>query len=315
MNLDDFSYFSAVAQHGGFTAAARAIGVDKAKLSRSVALLEDRLGVRLINRSTRNVSLTDAGQRFHQGCQTVLGSARAAFESVAALQKEPTGVVRLGCSVIAAQNYLAPILPRYLAEHPKVTVIVEHGDRWINPLDHDLDLALTTRVEELPGSSLVAREIARVRRILVAGGAMAQTCAAIAHPDDLANLPLIARNDDLHDHDVRWVLAPDAANTQTCRAGGSPRLVTNDPSVQISAAVAGIGVALIPETMVGALLADGRLERVLPAWSTPEFSLHLVYPLPRGTLPSVRSFIDFLTANLWHEGRAAPQKRFHSSSI
>jgi DNA-binding transcriptional LysR family regulator len=306
MNLNDFSHFAAVAQHGGFTAAARAIGVDKAKLSRSVATLEDTLGVRLLNRSTRSVSLTDAGQRFYQGCQTVLGSARAAFESVAELQKEPAGIVRLGCSVVAAQNYLAPILPRYLADHPKVTVIIEHGDRWINPLEHDLDLALTTRVEELPGSSLVAREIARVRRILVAGAALAPTSATMTHAQDLTGLPLIARSDDMHDHDVRWLLAPGepaADDPQTVRVGGSPRLVTNDLNVQMAAAVAGIGIALIPEMMVAAALADGSLHHVLPGWSTPEFSLHLVYPLPRGILPSVRSFIDFLTANLWQNDR------------
>lgn len=315
MNLDDFSYFAAVAQHGGFSAAARAIGVDKARLSRSVAMLEDTLGVRLINRSTRNVSLTDAGQRFYQGCQTVLGSARAAFESVAELRGEPAGVVRIGCSVVAAQNYLAPILPRYLADHPKVTVHVEHGDRWINPLDHDLDLALTTRVEDLPGSSLVAREIGRVRRILVAGGALARAGAAVTHPRDLTGLPLIARGDDLHDGDVRWVLTHDAADPQTSRVGGHPRLVSNDLSVQMASAVAGIGLALIPDMMAATALADGSLRQVLPDWSTPEFSLHLVYPLPRGILPSVRSFIDFLTANLWQNDNNQAQKRLQLSSI
>jgi len=300
MNLNDFTYFAAVAQHGGFTAAARAIGVDKARLSRSVAMLEDTLGVRLINRSTRSVSLTDAGQRFYQGCQTVLGSARAAFESVAELQKEPAGIVRLGCSVVAAQNYIAPILPLYLADHPKVTVIVEHGDRWINPLDSDLDLALTTRVEDLPGSSLVAREIGRVRRILVAGAGLAQTTAALTHPDDLAGIALIARADDMYDGEVRWQLTPD--DRPACRITGAPRLVTNDLNIQLSAAIAGIGLALLPETSAAPALADGRLHHVLPDWSTPEYSLHLVYPLPRGILPSVRSFIDFLSANLWPNG-------------
>jgi DNA-binding transcriptional LysR family regulator len=306
MNLNDFAYFAAVAQHGGFTAAARAIGVDKGRLSRSVAMLEDTLGVRLIHRSTRSVSLTDAGQRFYQGCQTVLGSARAAFDSVAELQKEPAGIVRLGCSVVAAQNYVAPILPAYLAQHPKVTVIVEHGDRWINPLDSDLDLALTTRVEDLPGSSLVAREIGRVRRIMVAGEALAPITAALAHPDDVGALPLIARTDDLHDGEARWLLTPDShaeTPTATCRVIGSPRLVTGDLNVQMAAAIAGIGVALLPETMAGPALADGRLHPVLPDWSTPEYSLHLVYPLPRGILPSVRSFIDFLAANLWPTSR------------
>jgi DNA-binding transcriptional LysR family regulator len=134
----------------------------------------------------------------------------------------------------------------------------------------------------------------------------------------LSSLPLIARNDDLHDHDVRWTLVPDghaADDPQSRRVGGSPRLVTNDLSVQLSVAVAGIGIALLPEMLVDTLLANGQLHRVLPAWSTPEFSLHLVYPLPRGTLPSVRSFIDFLTANTWHEGRRETEIRFHLPSI
>jgi len=301
MNLNDFTYFAAVAQHGGFTAAARALGVDKARLSRSVAMLEDTLGVRLINRSTRSVSLTDAGQRFFLGCQTVLGSARAAFESVAELQKEPTGIVRLGCSVVAAQNYVAPILPLYLAQYPKVTVIVEHGDRWINPLDSDLDLALTTQVHDLPGSSLVAREIGRVRRILVAGADLAKETAALSHPDQMAGMSLIARPDDMHDGTVRWQLTAD--DRSGCRIGGTPRLVTNDINVQLSAAIAGIGVALMPETAAGPALAAGRLHPVLPEWTTPEYSLHLVYPLPRGILPSVRSFIDFLTAHLLQNTR------------
>jgi DNA-binding transcriptional LysR family regulator len=301
MNLNDFTHFAAVAQHGGFTAAARAIGVDKARLSRSVAMLEETLGVRLINRSTRSVSLTDAGQRFYLGCQTVLGSARAAFESVAELQKEPTGIVRLGCSVVVAQNYIAPILPLYLASQPKVTVIVEHGDRWINPLDSDLDVALTTQIQDLPGSSLVAREIGRVRRILVAGAALVETTATLTHPDELAGIALLARPDDMHDGAVRWQLTPD--DRPACRIGGAARLVTHDINVQLAAAIAGIGVALVPETAAAPALADGRLHNVLPDWTTPEYSLHLVYPLPRGILPSVRSFIDFLMTHLLQNGR------------
>ena len=302
MNLNDFIHFAAVAQHGGFTAAARATGVEKSRLSRSVARLEETIGARLIHRSTRSVSLTDAGQRFNQGCQTVLNSARAAFDSVAELQREPAGIVRLGCSVLAAQNFLAPILPRYLADHPKVTVIVEHGDVWINPLDHDLDIALTTRVEDLPESSLVAREIGRVRRILVAGRALTDQCAGLTHPDDLANVPLIARNDAVFDGEVRWQLG-NADDAQSVRVTGSPRLVTNDLSVQLAAVSAGIGIALVPEMIVAPAIAEGSLRHVLPDWSTGEFRLHLVYPLPRGMLPSVRSFIDFLTANLWPNGR------------
>lgn len=297
MNLNDFTYFSAVVQHGGFTAAARVTGIDKGRLSRSIAALEDQLGVRLLHRSTRSVSLTDAGQRFYNGCQAVLGSARAAFDSVAQLQKEPSGTVRLGCTVVLAQNFLAPILPRYLLDHPKVTVMVEHGERWANPLDSDLDLVLTNSVDTLPGSSLVAREVGRVRRILVAGGALAEQCLPLAHPDDLAGVPLIARMEDIHDVEARWTLACEDDNL--ARVAAPPRLVTNDLRVQLEAATAGAGLALLPEPVVAGALADGSLTHILPRWSTAEYSLYLVYPLPRGILPSVRSFIDYLVANLW----------------
>lgn len=297
MTIQDFAHFVAVVQHGGYSAAARAIGTDKVRLSRSVALLESQVGARLINRTTRSVSLTEAGQRFHRGCQMVLDSARAAFDSVAELTGEPAGTVRIGCSAVAAQNLIAPILPRYLAAHPKVTVLLEHGDRAINPIERDLDLALVTQLGSLPEASLVARELGRVRRIPVIAPALrdALGCGS-ADPAHLAGVPLIARTDDMADGEVRWHLAHDSA--PPARITGHARLVTNDLNVQIEAVIAGCGVALLPSTAAAAALRAGRIVPALPGWSSPEYSLHLVYPLPRGSLPSVRSLIDFLGAEL-----------------
>jgi DNA-binding transcriptional LysR family regulator len=185
-------------------------------------------------------------------------------------KKEPAGIVRIGCSVVLAQNYLAPILPHYLATHPKVTVVVEHGDRWINPLDSDLDLALTTMVEALPRSSLVAREIGRVRRILVTGRTSAGHVFAPDHPDILAHLPLIARIEDMHDGEVRWALTTD--DGRDARVAAQPRLVTNDQNVQFEAAASGAGIALLPESVVASALDDGTLVHVLPEWSTPNIA-------------------------------------------
>lgn len=302
IELNGFAYFAAVAQHGGFTAAARATGIDKARLSRHVATLEDSLGVLLLRRSTRSVSLTEAGERFYSGCLAVLGSARAAFDDVAELQKEPSGAIRIGCPAAVAQNYLAPILPRYLAAHPKVAVIVEASERPLNPLEDNCDVVLSTMAESLPSTSLVARELGRIRRIVVAGPSFVEAHPDIAHPDDLAGLPLIARINDLHDGEARWVLTQ--GDDQPCRIHAVPRLAANDLRVQLDAVAQGMGIALLPEPIVNQPLGEGRVVRLLPSWSAPEYSLHLVYPLPRGMLPSVRSLINFLTSNLWH-GRGA----------
>lgn len=296
MDLNDFAYFAAVVEHGGFTAASRATGVDKARLSRHVAALEERLRVRLLQRSTRSVVLTQAGKSFYEGCMLVIDGARVACESVLEFQREPSGTIRIGSPVIIAQNFLAPILPRYLAANPKVSVVIESTDRPLHPLEDRFDVILSAQAQFPDSSSLVAREIGRIRRILVAQPAFLAQHPALRDPADLHAMPIIARHTDMVDESARWTMLNE--EDVSFKLDFQPRLVTGDLQIQIEAACSGLGLALLPEPLVDARLDAGDLVRVLPDWFTPEYSLFLVYPTPRGILPSVRSFIDFALANM-----------------
>lgn len=296
IDLNEFAFFAAVVQHGGFTAAARATGVDKGRLSRHVAALEDRLGVRLLQRSTRSITLTQPGMSFYEGCLLVLDGAQVASDSVLEFKKEPTGMIRVGCPVILAQNYLAPLLPRYMAAHPKVEVTIDATDRVLHPLEERFDVIFAA-AHPADSSSLVARELGRIRRVLVAQPGLLESRGAPGGPADLADLPIIARPTDLQDETARWSMVQEDSDDRAHRIQLKPRLVTGDLQIQLEAARQGIGLALLPESLVGDDLSQGRLARVLPDWFTPEYSVFLIYPTPRGILPSVRSFIDFVMGN------------------
>lgn len=296
IDLNDFAFFAAVVEHGGFSAASRATGVDKARLSRHVAALEERLGARLLQRSTRSIGLTQPGKSFYEGCLLVMDGARVAFDSVLEFQKEPTGTIRIGSPVTLAQNYLAPILPGFLKAFPKVSVLVEATDRLIHPLNESFDVILSIQPKLPDSTSLVAREVGRIRRILVANPGFLDGAGMPLVPEDLNSISVIARLTDMYDEAARWTMVND--DGQSHRVDLHPRLISGDLQVQLQAARAGIGIALLPEPLVAASLNDGELVRVMPEWFTPEYSVHLIYPTPRGILPSVRSFIDFVMAEM-----------------
>jgi len=295
-DLNDLYFFAAVVQHNGFSAAARAIGIDKTRLSRRVAELERHVGARLLQRSTRKLALTEAGEQFFARCTAAVESAQAAYDSVAELQSEPAGIVRLSCPVVLAQNYLAPILPAFLETHRKVRVVVEATNRTTDLIEERFDLALRVRAQLEDEPALVARSLGAVPRILVASP---EFLAQHGHPDDPQQLRWFAtlgRAADLVGGLVRWELTADHGRRESVQI--APRLAADDFRVQLEAATLGTGVALLPRIIASGALRAGRLEHVLQEWSAPGQSILLVYPPPRGMLPSVRSLIDYLTANL-----------------
>lgn len=291
-DLNDLFFFAAVVQHQGFSAAARAVGVEKTRLSRRVAALERELGIRLLQRSTRAIALTEAGAQFYSHCQVVVEGARTAFEGVSALKLEPTGNVRVSCPVVLAQSYLAPILPGYMAAHPKVSLYLESTDRTVNLLEERFDVAFRARPDVEDSSGLVARELGRARRILVAHPAFISQNGEPQHPEQLRNFDVIGSAPDLHDSGVIWSLASEDGDT--CQVSVSPRLVSTDLRVQLEAVMHGTGIALLPEPIVSNALTSNALTRVLQQWAAPEHLVYLVYPRPRGMLPSVRSLIDYM---------------------
>lgn len=303
-DLNDIYFFASVAQNGGFSAAARRIGVEKTRLSRRIAALEKRLGVRLLQRTTRALALTEAGQRFFERCVATVEGAQAAFDSVAELRREPAGLVRLSSPVLLTQRCLAHVLPGYMAAHPKVCVFVEATDLTVNVIEERFDIAIRAKfaVEDVAG--LVAKTLGNSQRVLVVSTAFLERYGRPENPAELPKFDTVASTDDVFDGGARWNLTNLDGQTQHIEL--KPRLVTSDLRVRLQAAIQGIGIALLPEQVVSAPLREGLIERVLSEWSGAKNILHLVYPTPRGMLPSVRSLIDYLMIHVppWLQERS-----------
>jgi DNA-binding transcriptional LysR family regulator len=303
-DLNDIYFFASVVQYGGFSAAARTIGVEKTRLSRRIAALEKRLGVRLLQRTTRALALTEAGRRFFERCVATVEGAQAAYDSVAELRREPAGLVRLSSPVLLTQRCLAHTLPGYMTMHPKVTLFVEPTDRTVNVIEERFDIAIRAKpvIEDVAG--LVAKTLANSKRVLVVSPSFLDRYGRPENPIDLPKFDTVASTDDVFDGGARWNLAN--LDNQTHHIELKPRLVTSDLRVRLQAAIRGIGIALLPEQVVVAPLKEGLVERVLPEWSGAKNILHLVYPTPRGMLPSVRSLIDYLLIHVpaWLQERS-----------
>jgi len=303
-DLNDIYFFASVVQHGGFSAAARKIGVEKTRLSRRVAALEKRLGVRLLQRTTRALALTEAGQRFFERCVATVEEAQAAFDSVAELRREPAGLVRLSSPVLLTQRCLAHALPGYMTTHPKVSVFVEPTDRTVNVIEERFDIAIRAKPEIEDVAGLVAKTLGPSQRVLVVSPTFLDHHGRPERPADLSKFSTVASADDIFDGGARWNLMNLESRTQQIQL--KPRLVTSDLRTRLQAAIHGIGIALLPEQVVFAPLKGGLIERALPEWSGARNILHLVYPTPRGMLPSVRSLIDYLLINVpaWLQERS-----------
>lgn len=290
-DLNDLYFFAMVVQHNGFSAAARATGIEKTKLSRRVTDLERRLGVRLLQRSTRKLAVTEAGERFYVRCVAALEGIQAAYDSIAELQREPSGTVRVSCPVVLAQSYLAPILPGFMAQESKVNVIIDSSDRDVDLIEERFDLALRASPYINNSAGVVAKRLGSARRILVASPNYLQAYGAPDCPEAIAEMATLSRPTDVYDGQARWELSGPLSSVTI---GHSPRLMTADLRLQLEAATHGIGIALLPEPIVAASIRAGFLVQVLPDWTARENIIHLIYPTPRGMLPSVRSLIDYL---------------------
>ena len=293
-DLNDLYFFAAVVEHAGFSAAGRALGVPKSRLSKRVAQLEDRLGVRLLQRTTRRFVVTEVGERFYAHCRAVLEEAQAAQDAVDELRTEPRGVVRLSCPVSLAQTVLAHVLPDFLAQYPKVQVRLLSSNRRVDVIGEGYDVAIRVRSKLDEDGNLVIRSFGQTRTLLVASPALLQRQGRPATPDALAKLPALS----MHEHEGAqlWELIGPAGERVNVEV--QARLISGDFAVLLESARRGMGVALLPEFVCAPAIARGELERVLPDWSVPQGTMHFVYPSRRGMLPGVRTLVDFLAERL-----------------
>ena len=290
-DLNDFVSFVKVVDYGGFAAAGRALDLPKSRLSRRIAQLEERLGVRLMHRTTRQFTVTEVGQTFYQHCKAMMVEAEAAEEAVAALQAEPRGVVRITCPITLLHVHVGPMLARFMARYPGISLQLEATNRRVDLVGEGVDIAIRVRPRPFDDSDLVLRVLADRGHCLVAGPALIQRLGEPVVPSELSAWPGLSMNEGKHIH--KWALSgPGGAKAEIHY---HPRLITTDMLALREAAMAGIGVVQLPILMVKDQLASGELVRVLNAWEPRREVIHAVYPSRRGMLPSVRTLVDFLT--------------------
>lgn len=289
-DLNDLHYFAQVVDHGGFAPAARALGIPKSRLSRRIALLEERLGVRLILRSTRSFSVTEAGRGYHTHCRAMLTEAEAAEESIALARGEPRGVVRMSCPVALLSTRVGDMVGEFLARHPRVELHLEETNRRVDVVAEGLDLAIRVRPPPLEDSELALRVLGERSQCLVASPALMARLGEPAGPGDLTRFPSmdLGQPQELH----QWVLeGPDGARAEVRHR---PRYVTRGMLALRAAAVAGVGIVQLPRMMLSREFGDGELVPVLPGWAPRREIVHAVFASRRGQLPAVRLLIDFL---------------------
>lgn len=297
LNLNDLVLFAAAVEHGGFAAASRHLGVPKSTISKRVAELEDALAARLIHRTSRSFVLTELGRDFYEHARAALIETEAAEAVVRRRQAEPGGTVKITASVPTAQMHLAPHLPALAGAYPRIQVQVVVTDRFVDLLQEGFDIAVRSHFAPLPDSGLVQRQLLIEPILLVAAPAYLDQRDALRSPADLASHDGLLTGATA----TQWQLS--SASGETLQVTPLPRMVANESTVLVSAAIAGLGVVCLPETICRSPLATGQLLRVLPEWSAGRVTTTIVMPHRRGQLPAVRATVEFL-ARCLGEGAA-----------
>jgi DNA-binding transcriptional LysR family regulator len=293
-DLNDLYYFAKVVEKGSFAAAARALDLPKSRLSRRVATLETALGVRLLQRTTRRLALTEVGKLYYQHAQNVMAEAEAAVEAVERVREVPSGSLRVSCPVSIAQIYLARVLPRFLAAYPQIRLDLVVTNRRIELIEEGIDIAMRVRIAGDEEAHLVTRRFGPAPGLIVAHPELLEAHGPIAEPEDLAKIPVMGFGS--ADRKLRWSLA--GANGEKREVTLTARLTTDDFNVLRNAALAGLGATMLPSEFCLEDIQAGRLTPLLTKWSIPVATLQAVYTSRRGMVPAVRAFLDFLEENL-----------------
>lgn len=295
-DLNDLFYFAKIVEHGSLSAASEALGIAKSVLSQHLARLEAELGVRLIERTTRKLRVTDVGRRYGQRCRAVLAEVARAGSVIENARTTPRGSLRLSSPVNFTQGILAPVLADFMAAYPEVEVVLDLTNREVDLIAENYDLALRI-APVLRASTLVVRSFRLHRPILVASRALVAAHGLPRDPDDLRAWPSVAGlHGSARGGRHAWRLAGPGGETRAITH--SPRLLTEDIFVLKQAALAGCGVAELPRACCRDELLDGRLVQLLPEWNLPDMSLHAMFPSRNGLTPAVRCFIDHLSQQM-----------------
>lgn len=290
-DVNDLVIFAKIVELRSFSAAARLLGLPKSNVSHRVARLEERLGVRLLQRSTRSVSVTPIGDTYYRYCQKIARDVEEAAAAIRDIQSVPRGLLRVSFPVAFGSIFMSPLIIEFMNLYPEVRVKIVSTDRRVAIIDENFDVVV--RIGWLPPSALIARHLGVLHQHLY------------ATPQYLDRRGVPATLDELRRHDCFAFGDGDgAAHWTLVGAGGrqdvafEPRSTSNDPLMLRSLVMGGLGIAMIPDILCHAYEQQRRLVRVLPEWSAPPIDLHLLYPTHKGLPLVVRTFLDFIIKNL-----------------
>lgn len=292
--LSALEIFVTVVSEGSFSAAARSLGMSKSAVSKHIAALEDRLGVRLLNRTTRRLSLTDAGALYCERANRLIAEAEDAEAEVSQLSSAPKGVLRLSAPLSFGIRHLGPLLPAFLAQNPGLTIDLKLDDRLVDLVQDGFDIAL--RVTTLTDSSLMVRRLCPSRVVMVASPDYLAERGIPAEPADLKEHACLVYSNQTYGLEWRLVEAA-SGNKLTVRLGDS-RVRANNGDILRFAALQGQGIAILPTFFVGEDISLQRLVRVLPGWEGVSNDVCLVWPHARYTPAKVRAFVDYMVKAL-----------------
>jgi DNA-binding transcriptional LysR family regulator len=288
--MEDMRIFVAAVNHGGFTAAARALGLSKQFISRRVSLLEARLGLRLLVRTTRRIAVTDLGREYFERATRILGEADALEESLSSRSAQLHGALRLTAPMSFGTMYLAPVVADFLKRYPRLTIELDLGDRYVDLLAEGYDMGI--RLGVLGDSSLIARHVAPLRMVACCSPAYRDSRPPALGPDDLRHHDCVLYG---HGRHVEWSFLRGRKIQSQAMHG---RLRVNNGEFARDAAIAGLGISLLPEFIVRDALRAGTLVTVLGQCKLPTGAIHAVYPQHRQSSRAVALFVDCLVATL-----------------
>jgi DNA-binding transcriptional LysR family regulator len=291
-DFEGLAMFAKVAEEGSFAAAARAMGVSVATVSRGVARLEERLGARLFNRTSRQLALTEFGGTIAEKAGDIYRQAEEAESAARELSIQPRGLVRLAVPMSFGLRWVAPLLPGFFKAYPEVSIDLHLSDATVDIVAQGFDAAL--RIAALPDSSLVAKRLCPVSQLLVASPTYLERHGRPTHPRDLVDRPCLsyayrARSD-------VWRFVNDAGEEEPVTPVG-PLRVTNSDAL-LPTLLEGLAIAELPEFIAGEYLADGRLESILKDWHLTKGGLYFVTPSARARPAKVTALADYFAQHL-----------------
>lgn len=290
-DLNQLRVFVEVARQGGFSAAGRVLGMPTSTVSRWVQELEGRLGVRLLQRTTRSIQLTEVGEGYYRRGLTAVESAEDAHAWVRSRVDVPQGTLRVTTFQLFADTLLGPVLVDYLEQNPSMSVQVFINERDVDLVDERIDLAV--RIGTLADSSLVVRKLAEMEGWMVASPGYVATHGAPGHPSELAQ-----HSNLIYGHETGTVSLPFDDGQEQLEVPLPSRCVANSVELVRQVTLGGLGVGFLPPMLAHDDVAAGRLVRLLPQWATTSLSIYAVYPSRRHLAQKVRAFVDLLAAQI-----------------